>query len=186
MNRVAAIAFFVCSCAAASVALGADGPRSSRPGDRLAPPSLPSAEGETALRLRTGAAGGGDAGTPLLSDIALSMTLNLIEVVERDGAGLAATPKLSVYSASKAGLIHYTKSLAAECARDGIRAVAIAPGAVQTNLTNRVMFAMIEKAMPLGKLQSPDEIADLVVWLTSDQAANVTGAVFAVDGGMAL
>ena len=101
-------------------------------------------------------------------------------------AGLTATPKLSVYSASKAGLIHYTKSLAAECAADGIRAVAIAPGAVQTNLTNRVMFAMIEKAMPLGKLQSPEEIADLVNWLVSDAAVNVTGAVFAVDGGMAL
>jgi len=101
-------------------------------------------------------------------------------------AGLKATPKLAVYSASKAGLVQYTRSLAAECAGDGIRAVAVAPGAVQTDLTNRVMFAMIEKAMPLGKLQSAEEIAGLVTWLVSDEAANVTGAVFSVDGGMSL
>ena len=101
-------------------------------------------------------------------------------------AGLKATPKLAVYSASKAGLVQYTRSLAAECAGDGIRAVAVAPGAVQTNLTNRVMFAMIEKAVPLGSLQSADEIAGLITWLVSDEAANVTGAVFSVDGGMSL
>lgn len=101
-------------------------------------------------------------------------------------AGLKATPKLAAYSASKAGLIHYTRSLAAECAAAGIRVVAVAPGAVQTDLTNRVMFAMIEKAVPLGKLQSVEEIAGLVTWLVSDEAANVTGAVFSVDGGMSL
>ena len=101
-------------------------------------------------------------------------------------AGLKATPKLAVYSASKAGLVQYTRSLAAECAGDGIRAVAVAPGAIQTNLTNRVMFAMIEKAVPLGNLQSADEIAGLITWLVSDEAANVTGAVFSVDGGMSL
>jgi len=101
-------------------------------------------------------------------------------------AGLKATPKLAAYSASKAGLVQYTRSLAAECADAGIRAVAVAPGAVQTGLTSRVMFAMIEKAIPLGKLQSVDEIAGLVTWLVSDEAANVTGAVFSVDGGMSL
>ena len=101
-------------------------------------------------------------------------------------AGLKATPKLAAYSASKAGLIHYTRSLAAECAAAGIRVVAVAPGAVPTDLTNRVMFAMIEKAVPLGKLQSVEEIAGLVTWLVSDEAANVTGAVFSVDGGMSL
>ncbi len=101
-------------------------------------------------------------------------------------AGLKATPKLAVYSASKAGLVQYTRSLAAECAGAGIRAVAVAPGAVPTNLTNRVMFAMIEKAVPLGSLQSAEEIAGLVKWLVSDDAVNVTGAVFSVDGGMSL
>ncbi len=101
-------------------------------------------------------------------------------------AGIKASPKLSVYAASKAGLIHYTRSIAAEYAAAGIRAVAVAPGAVKTNLTSRAMFAMIEKAVPLGKLQSVDEVAGLVSWLVSDDAVGVTGAVFSVDGGMAL
>ncbi len=101
-------------------------------------------------------------------------------------AGLKASPKLSVYAASKAGLIHYTRSIAAEYAGAGIRAIAVAPGAVKTNLASRAMFAMIEKSVPLGKLQSADEVASLVGWLVSDDAADVTGAVFSVDGGMAL
>lgn len=101
-------------------------------------------------------------------------------------AGIKASAKLAVYAASKAGLIHYTRSIAAEYAAAGIRAVAVAPGAVRTNLTSRAMFAMIERSAPLGRMQNPDDVASLVNWLVSDAAADVTGAVFPVDGGMAL
>jgi NAD(P)-dependent dehydrogenase (short-subunit alcohol dehydrogenase family) len=101
-------------------------------------------------------------------------------------AGLKATPKLSAYGAAKAGLVHYTRCLAAEYAGRGIRANAVCPGAAKTNLASRVMFAMIQKSVPLGQLQTPGEIARLVVWLVSDDARNVTGSILSLDGGMSL
>lgn len=101
-------------------------------------------------------------------------------------AGIKASPKLAVYSAAKAGLIQYTRSIAAEYAKKGIRANAICPGAVETGLTNKIMFAMIKKNIPLGEFQSPEETAALVNYLVSDEARNVTGAVFSLDGGMSL
>ncbi len=101
-------------------------------------------------------------------------------------AALKATPKLSAYCASKAGLVQYTRALAAEYASKNIRANAICPGAVQTGLTSRVMFAMIGKNVPLGKLQTPEEVAGVVTFLLSDAARNVTGSVYSLDGGMSL
>ena len=101
-------------------------------------------------------------------------------------AGLKATPKLAVYAASKAGLIHYTRTIAAEYAAKKIRANVICPGAMETALTNRLMFAMIKKGIPLGEFQTPKEVASLVVWLMGNDANNVTGSVFSIDGGMSL
>jgi NAD(P)-dependent dehydrogenase (short-subunit alcohol dehydrogenase family) len=101
-------------------------------------------------------------------------------------AGLKATPKLPVYSATKAALIHYTRSLAAEFAGRRIRANVICPGAVQTALGSRVMFAMIQKNIPLGQLQTVEEVASLAAWLVSEDARNVTGSVYSLDGGMSL
>lgn len=101
-------------------------------------------------------------------------------------AALKASPKLAVYSATKAGLIAYTKSVAAEYAAKRIRANAICPGAVQTGLANRLMWAMIQKSVPLGKLQSAEEVASLAAWLISEDARHVTGSVFSLDGGMSL
>jgi NAD(P)-dependent dehydrogenase (short-subunit alcohol dehydrogenase family) len=101
-------------------------------------------------------------------------------------AGLKATPKLAVYSATKAALIQYTRSLAAEYAARRIRANVICPGAVPTGLTNRVMFTLIQKSVPLGQLQTVDEVASLAAWLISDDARSVTGSVYSLDGGMSL
>lgn len=101
-------------------------------------------------------------------------------------AGLKATAKLAVYAATKAAIIHYTRSVAAEYASRRIRANAICPGAVQTALTTRVVFAMIQKTVPLGVMQTVEEVASLVSWLLSDDARNVTGSVYSLDGGMSL
>lgn len=101
-------------------------------------------------------------------------------------AGIKASPKLAAYSAAKAGLIQFTRSIAAEYAQKGIRANAVCPGSVESGLTNKIIFAMIKKNIPLGDFQSPEEIASLVAYLVSDEAVNITGAVFSLDGGMSL
>jgi len=101
-------------------------------------------------------------------------------------AGLKATPKLAVYGATKAALIQYTRSLAAEYASRRIRANVICPGAIPTGLASRITFAFIQKAIPLGQLQKEDEVASLASWLISDEARNVTGSVYSLDGGMSL
>lgn len=101
-------------------------------------------------------------------------------------AGLKATPKLAVYSATKAALIQYTRSLAAEYASRKIRANVICPGAIPTGLASRITFAFIQKAIPLGQLQNEDEVASLASWLISEDARNVTGSVYSLDGGMNL
>ncbi|MFT5431771.1 MAG: NAD(P)-dependent dehydrogenase (short-subunit alcohol dehydrogenase family) [Myxococcota bacterium] len=100
--------------------------------------------------------------------------------------GLKPTAELASYGASKAGLIHYTRALAAELASDGVRANVICPGAVRTNLMSRAHFNMAERGVPLGRCQTPEEIADLVGWLMSDFARNITGSVINLDGGMSL
>jgi 3-oxoacyl-[acyl-carrier protein] reductase len=101
-------------------------------------------------------------------------------------SALKASPKLAVYSATKAGLIAYTKCLAAEYAGKKIRANAICPGAVQTGLANRLMWAAIQKSVPMGTLQSAEEVASLAAWLISPDARHMTGSVLSLDGGMSL
>lgn len=93
------------------------------------------------------------------------------------------------YSASKAGLIGYTKSLARETATRGIRVNAIAPGFIGTDMTNalseKAKDALKEK-IPMGKIGDPNDIADAAVFLASDMSTYITGQVLGVDGGMGM
>ena len=93
------------------------------------------------------------------------------------------------YSASKAGLIGFTKSLARELASRGITVNAIAPGLIETDMTgvlsDEIRQGFLQK-IPLGKLGQPDDIAAAVAYLASVEASYVTGQVLAVDGGMAM
>lgn len=93
------------------------------------------------------------------------------------------------YSASKAGVIGLTKSAARELASRGINVNAIAPGYVETDMTavmpDKAKEQMIGQ-IPLGRPASPEEIADVVLFLASEQSSYMTGQVLHVDGGMAI
>ena len=91
------------------------------------------------------------------------------------------------YSASKGGVIAYSKSLAAEVGSRGVRVNAIAPGFISTDMTSvlkeDVVNAMMEK-IPLKRAGKPEDIANTALFLGSDLSAYITGQVIGVDGGM--
>ena len=93
------------------------------------------------------------------------------------------------YAASKAGIIGFTKSLARELGSRNVRANVVAPGYVQTQLTDALpeeaTSAMLQNT-PLGRLGSPEDVAGAVRYLCSDEASFVTGAVLLVDGGLGM
>lgn len=93
------------------------------------------------------------------------------------------------YSASKAGMIGLTKSMARELASRNITVNAVAPGFIETEMTavlsDAVKVAAV-KQIPVGRFGQPEEIANMVKYLASDEAAYITGQVICVDGGMAM
>ena len=93
------------------------------------------------------------------------------------------------YSASKAGIIGFTKSLARELGTRGVRANVVAPGYVATRLTDELPEELRQAMLantPLGRLGTPEDIAGAVRFLCSDGAAFVTGEVLLVDGGLGM
>ena len=108
--------------------------------------------------------------------------VNIASVVgEMGNSGQAA------YSASKGALIALTKTVARELASRNVRVNAVAPGFIDTPMTQALPEAAKTKmfeAIPLARLGTPQDIADCVAWLSSDKASYVTGAVIRVNGGM--
>ncbi len=104
-------------------------------------------------------------------------------------AGLTGNAGQANYSASKAGLIGLTKTLARELASRGITVNAVAPGLIETDMTTvlseEIRQAILQK-VPLGKLGEPDDIAGAVAYLASPEAKYITGQVLTVDGGMVM
>jgi len=104
-------------------------------------------------------------------------------------SGLVGQGGQTNYSASKAGIIGFTKSLAKELGSRKITVNAIAPGFFPTALTEVLSEDMVRraiKAIPLGRLGELQEVADLTVFLASDKAAYITGEVIRIDGGLAM
>jgi NAD(P)-dependent dehydrogenase (short-subunit alcohol dehydrogenase family) len=105
------------------------------------------------------------------------------------GAGLVGFPGLPAYVASKHGVVGLTKAAALEYASQGVRINAICPGSTRTPMLEGFMGGdeqverMMTRAVPLGRLGRPEEIAEAVVWLCSDAASFVVGHALAVDGG---
>lgn len=110
--------------------------------------------------------------------------INLASVV-----GLMGNKGQVNYAASKAGLIGLTKSLARELGSRGVCANVVAPGYIDTDMTAAMPAdakAALSSSIPLERLGTPADIAAMVTFLASDQAAYITGQVFVVDGGLAM
>lgn len=108
--------------------------------------------------------------------------INLSSVV-----GVHGNAGQSNYAASKAGVIGFTKSVAKEFASRGITVNAVAPGMIETDMTDAIPEAMHEAMLnqiPLKRIGTPEDIANGVLFLASDEASYITGQVITIDGGL--
>jgi NAD(P)-dependent dehydrogenase (short-subunit alcohol dehydrogenase family) len=109
--------------------------------------------------------------------------VNIASIAGKDG-----NPNLSIYSASKAAVIALTKSSGKELARTGVLVNAIAPAVIATPMnatTEPDALAHITSLIPMKRVGRPEEVAELVAWLTSEKVSFSTGAVYDISGGRA-
>jgi 3-oxoacyl-(acyl-carrier-protein) reductase len=130
-------------------------------------------------------------GTFLCAQAAISAMSknNYGRIINTSSIGALGNMGQANYAASKCGVIGLTKTLALECARYGITVNCVAPGATKTPMTAQMpdnIAEMITKKIPLGRFAEPTEIANMHVFLASDQASYITGQVIFVDGGISV
>lgn len=128
---------------------------------------------------------------PGMLDRKSGSVINIASIVSSE----KGAPRRFAYGASKAAIIGMTKSIAADFVRDGIRCNAICPGTVQSpSLEDRLRatgdfdaaLAAFRERQPMGRLGTPEEIAEMVCYLAGDLSAFTTGQAFAVDGGWSI
>jgi 3-oxoacyl-[acyl-carrier protein] reductase len=98
--------------------------------------------------------------------------------------GMHANAGQANYAASKAGVIGFTKTVAVEVARRGVTVNAVAPGLIETALTEEIRGGELERAIPARRVGRPEEVAACIRFLASPEAAYVTGTTLTVDGGL--
>lgn len=104
-------------------------------------------------------------------------------------SGLAGDYGMGVYNATKGAVINYTRSLALDCARDGIRVNALCPGLIETAMSELTVARPEDRAawlgpIPLGRIGRPEEMANVIAFLASDEASYMTGSIVTADGGI--
>jgi len=122
--------------------------------------------------------------SPIMMKQRFGKIVNIASIVGINGNAGQAN-----YSASKGGLIALTKTCAKELASRQINVNAVAPGFIQTSMTERLSQEVREKLssqIPLGKIGNPDDVANAVLFLVSEKSSYITGEVIKVDGGMAM
>jgi 3-oxoacyl-[acyl-carrier protein] reductase len=135
--------------------------------------------------------------TNLTSAFLVSRAVARLMIKRRSGSivnvssvvGMTGNGGQTNYCASKAGLIGFTKSLAREVGSRGVRVNALAPGFIETSMTEKIPAELKEKMMsgiPLGRAGRPEDVAAAALFLCSDLSGYLTGEVIKVDGGMAM
>ncbi len=103
--------------------------------------------------------------------------------------GLLGSPGQVNYAASKSGLVGMARSITRELGSRGVTANVVAPGYIDTEMTQSLdedLKKQYKTSIPAGRFAQPEEVADVVTWLSSDQAAYISGAVVPVDGGLGM
>ncbi len=120
--------------------------------------------------------------TCLLKDMILNKWGRIVSVVSL--SGIKGLPGQTNYSAAKAGVIGASKALAQEVGKKNITVNAVAPGYIRTDMVSGLDEKQLKKLIPVNRFGKPEEVADLVSFLTSDEAAYITGEVININGGL--
>ncbi|MEG0517920.1 MAG: 3-oxoacyl-ACP reductase FabG [Bacteroidales bacterium] len=119
---------------------------------------------------------------PLLKGMLVAKYGRIINIVSL--SGIKGLPGQTNYSAAKGGVIAATKALAQEVAKKGVTVNAIAPGFIRTDMTADLNEAELKKLIPAGRFGQAEEVAHLVGFLASENAAYITGEVISINGGL--